>query len=528
MGVAFRLPAWSEAVHAFMPGALYQGNRFRTYPCGWYGCYEPADAKPDAEQIVAEIPRLRAEPGVPSRVQLPTRDLATPAVGFWHPHAKRAVLVFTGQGIPQGDTLLEIEENGRHDEAWLRFTLPGVRERVHYNLDGAQPSPDRGASFAAGESVCLWLDVYPFPCDDLRSFHEFFFAVRKRGLPDRPELPGVTMSRALEFQRQVVSRDRWSERHRLFWDETAPTWFFQTGWTGGMIKDYPVYATGTAEDRARVETALHTYNSGWSPSGLMFGRFNHTGEWACDNAVPGFPPLEARPYMHDWTLSRRHGDVLAYLLRTARLVRRHNPDWPPPPMFYQNLARSADVLCRTFDRHGQLGQYLDQNTGDIRLGGSTAAAGVPSGLLLAWEEFGNAQYLATARALAAQLYDQYTAHGNMNGTPADILQSPDCEGPTLLLDSMCDLHDATGEPCWLRMAEHCAWLLASWVLSHDYDFAPHYPDSEFARLRLKTTGAIIASAQNRIGTPGLCTTSGLSLLRLFRATGDERAARVAA
>jgi hypothetical protein len=226
--------------------------------------------------------------------------------------------------------------------------------------------------------------------------------------------------------------------------------------------------------------------------------------------------------MKDWTLSRRHGDVLIYLLKTARLMRRQQPDYPPPPNFYQNLKRSADVLCRTFEKYGQLGQYLDQNTGDVRLGGSTAAASIPAGLLQAWEEFGDAKYLATAQALAAQLYDQFTAHGNMNGTPADILQSPDCEGPTLLLDGMCDLYEATGEARWLRRAEHCAWLLATWVHSYDYDFTRHFPDCEFARLNLKTVGAINASAQNRIGTPGLCTTSGVSLLRLFRATRDAR------
>jgi hypothetical protein len=521
-GVAFRLPAWSEEVHAFMPGALYQGNRFRSYPCGWYGCYAPEDAGPDPEQIVTRIPRLNRDKGGKSRVQLLTRDLATPAVGFWCPARKQAVLLLTDQGPDKGDTLIEIEESPEHDGAWVRFTLPGVREEAIHTLEGFQPSPDRGATFAIGESVTLNLTIHRFACADLREFHRVFFGIRKQGLPERLELPGLTLSRALELQHQPVAEHRWSDRHQLFVDEPAPPWYFQTGWTGGMMKDYPVYVTGTAADRTHVEAALRSYNTGWSPSGLMHGRFDISGVWTGDNAVPGFGPLANQPHMKDWTLTRRHGDVLFYLLKTARFIRREDPAWRAPDDFHQNLRRSADVLCRTFENHGQLGQYLDQVTGDIRLGGSTAAASVPSGLLMAWHEFGDTKYLETAKALAARLYERHAAHGNMNGTPADIMQSPDSEGPALLLDGMCDLFDATGDPQWLRMAEHCAWLLATWVCGYDYDFGRHFPHCEFHRLRLKTVGAIWASAQNRIGVPGLCVSSGLSLLRLYRATGDER------
>jgi len=522
VGVAFPLPGWSEDVHAFMPGALYQGNRFRAYPCGWYGCYLPEDTGADAGQIVADIPRLNRDKGGASRVQLLTRDLTTPAVGFWCPKRKEAVVFLTDQGSDKGDTLIEIDENPEHDGACLRFTLPGVREDTMHTLEGFVPSPDRGAAFATGETMTLHLMIHQFSCNDLREFHRFFFSIRKQGLPDRPELPGLTLSRARELQHHPVAEHRWSEQHQLFVDEPEPPWYFQTGWTGGMMKDYPVYATGTTADRAHVETALRTYNTGWSPSGLMHGRFDVSGVWTGDNAVPGFRPLENQPHMRNWTLSRRHGDVLLYLLKTARFIRHENPAWKPPADFYQKIRGSADVLCRTFESHGQLGQYLDQVTGGIRLGGSTAAASVPSGLVMAWREFGDTKYLETAKDLATQIYDQYTAHGNMNGTAADIMQSPDSEGPALLLESMCDLFDVTGDRRWLRMAEHGAWLLATWVSSYDYDFSRHFAHSEFQRLQLKTVGAVWASAQNRIGVPGLCVSSGLPLLRLYRATGEER------
>lgn len=521
VGVAFHLRDWSEDVHAFMPGALYNGNRFRSYSCGWYGCYAREDVRPYSDQIVSDIPRLNSEKGAASRVQLLTRDLAAPAAGFWYPDKKLGLIFLTDQGDVRGDTLLEIEENAAHDDAWVRFTMPGVREKKH-TLEGMSISPDRGVSFRDGDILTLKLAIWYFACDDLRCFHKFFFKIRKAYLPDRRELPGVTLSRALAFQKQVVSADRWSEEHRLFRDEEGPPWYFQTGWTGGIIKDYPVYATGTAEDRDHVRTALRTYNEGWSPSGLMYGRFDPSGMWTSDNDVPQFPPLASRPYMKNWTLSRRHGDVLHYLLKTAALISLTEPGAEQSADFYERLRRSADVLCRTFEKHGQLGQYLDQDTGDLVLGGSTAAASVPAGLVQAWRRFGDGRYLKTAEALAVQLYENYAACGNMNGTPADIMQSPDCEGPTLLLEGLCDLYDATGAVTWRDKAEHCAWLLSTWVLSYDYDFSRHFPGCEFDRLGLKTAGAVIASVQNRIGTPGLCVGSGLALLRLYRVTGEVR------
>jgi len=43
-----------------------------------------------------------------------------------------------------------------------------------------------------------------------------------------------------------------------------------------------------------------------------------------------------------------------------------------------------------------------------------------------------------------------------------------------------------------------------------------------AQLGIDARGAILANAQNKCGVPGICTLSGQGLLRVFRATGDER------
>jgi hypothetical protein len=43
----------------------------------------------------------------------------------------------------------------------------------------------------------------------------------------------------------------------------------------------------------------------------------------------------------------------------------------------------------------------------------------------------------------------------------------------------------------------------------------------FGRAGIHTTGSVYANTQNKHSAPGLCTLSGLGLLKLFRATGDR-------
>lgn len=43
----------------------------------------------------------------------------------------------------------------------------------------------------------------------------------------------------------------------------------------------------------------------------------------------------------------------------------------------------------------------------------------------------------------------------------------------------------------------------------------------FAKAGIRTTGSVYANTQNKHSAPGLCTLSGLGLLKLFRATGDR-------
>jgi hypothetical protein len=131
--------------------------------------------------------------------------------------------------------------------------------------------------------------------------------------------------------------------------------------------------------------------------------------------------------------------------------------------------------------------------------------------------------LETALAAAHLYCGQFLRRGLLNGGPGEILQSPDSESAFNLLESLIILYECTGDASWLARAEECSRLCASWCMSYDFRFPEN---SEFARLGMKTTGSVFASVQNKHSAPGICTLSGLSLLKLYRATGEERYLRL--
>jgi hypothetical protein len=66
-------------------------------------------------------------------------------------------------------------------------------------------------------------------------------------------------------------------------------------------------------------------------------------------------------------------------------------------------------------------------------------------------------------------------------------------------------------------------MLATWIVSYDYQF-PN--GSVMERAGTHTTGSIFASSQNNHSAPGYFILSGDSLLKLFRATRDQRYAEL--
>lgn len=221
------------------------------------------------------------------------------------------------------------------------------------------------------------------------------------------------------------------------------------------------------------------------------------------------------PNTENLTLIRRSADVLYFMYKHFELMKE-----VPEKKFIQSAKACADAFVKkTFKTYGQMGQFLNVETGEIVIGGSVAGALCPAALIRSYRYFGNEVYLETAKAIGDYYYDNFLSKGYTTGGPAEILQCPDSESAAALLESYVELYDETREVKWLEYAKTCAHLCSSWTVAYNYKFPV---GSEFNKLDMKTIGSVFfANVQNKHSAPGICTLSGLGLLRLYEFTGED-------
>jgi len=188
-----------------------------------------------------------------------------------------------------------------------------------------------------------------------------------------------------------------------------------------------------------------------------------------------------------------------------------------PESWLRGLSRLADAFVRLWDKRGQFGQFIDIESEEILQGGTASAGTAPGGLALAWRILGDQRYLDAALASARYFHERHVRRGLLNGGPGEALQCPDSESAFGVLESLVTIYETTGDPAWRKPAEECARICASWCVSYDFAFPG---GSTFGRMGIRTTGSVWANVQNKHAAPGICTLSGASLLRLYRATGN--------
>jgi hypothetical protein len=508
---------WSPAHHLLLPGAVYAGNRFESRRIGYPPIVTaPADTGPDAPLVIADVPRLAlaSAPG-PSRLNLLTADLTTPAIGIHFPTTLQGRWISTDQGTRLGNTGLDFEETAGRTRASLAVSAPGMRENAVYFIGtmAVRKSPDRAPDWTTGATLVLRASVHAFPCPDVATLYAHLAEVR----PAEPVVAPATLpfSAALDLLERKFNRDNWHEPTGLYAGTTdhapeGPTW--QMGWVGGMQATLPLLALGTAKSRERVLRNLDfVFTQGLSKSGFFEGMMER-GRWTDDSF--GKAPDPARR----WHLTRKSADGLYFILRHFAWLDQHAPG-TVKPAWEAGVIGCAEAFVRLWKRHGQLGQFIDLETGDLLVGGSTSASLAPAGLALAARYFERPEWLAVAGEIAAYFHREYVSRGLSCGGPGEALQSFDSESAIGLVESFTTLHEFTGEPCWLAHAEESASLAATWVMSYDYRFPVA---STFGALDMRTAGTVFANVQNKHSAPGFCTLSGDALLRLFRLTGQRR------
>ena len=529
LNVAFA--AWSRDVYVTLPGACYAGNRFEArYIAGYPPLLsERADIGPHVPPIIADIPRLNVREGG-SSLELAGADQATPAAAFFLPAARLGLIVLVDPATTLGRTGFRLAEPAGAARATLEIATPfdyAAREAGQLRAaEWARPGHSGARRpLSNGEQLTFRTRLHAFECTSVGALFERLLAVRKELTGPTALAHELPFSAAFAAHEERVNR-RWLEKAGFYalgpGQNATSTW--QTGWCGGLAGTLPLLSIGGPTSRARaLATTAFLLDGGQAPSGLFHG-LSDGKAWLDDGfavtparATPGqAAPAHARR----WHLLRRSADTLTYLVRQLAYLERRSTTDPAArtdPRWSEAARRCADAFAQIWEKNRQLGQFVDIETAEVIVGGSTSAALAPAGLARAAALLGEPRYLEVAKAAADHYYDRYVRVGLTCGGPGDALQTPDGESAAALLESFVTLFEATRERVWIDRARDAAHLMASWVISHDLTPAGA---GCAAASDIRTAGAVMCDAQARRGAPGYVLLSGAALFRLYRATGE--------
>jgi len=527
--VALDFRAWSRNNYVVLPGACYAGNRFQSRRAAGYPplLTERADIGPHVPPIVPDIPHLTVGDG-PSSLTVDASDLATPALGIFVPAARLGIIVMTDVETEVGRTTLAVEETADRARASVVVT-------THVSIDPGRhlrPAPRRQLA-RSNTGTQLVARVHVFECSDIPALHERLFALRK-DVTGRTALVNELPFSAAFARHEQRAVARWVEKPGFLavGDRSSAYSTWQTGWCGGLVATLPLLAAGGKLSRERAAaTVAFALDGGQALSGFFHG-VSDGKTWTEDGfaaplaapatAPDGSPRPPATPvYKHArrWHLVRRTAEALTFLLKQIALLERR-PDLRAAGKSerWAEAARlSADALVKLWERNKQLGQFVDIDSGELIVGGSTSAGLAPAGLALAAAQLKEPRYLQIAKAIGEHYYERFVRLGLTCGGPGDALQAPDSQSAAALLDSFMTLFEATRDRVWVDRARAAAHLLASWVIAYD---RPAATATLCFGPEVRPTGAVYWTAAGGRGSPGYVLSSGDALLRLYRATGD--------
>ena len=512
VALELELSEWSANNYVLLPAAAYNGNRFlaRKIPYSPKLCFAQ-DIGPEKPIIITDVPRLNIGDGA-SRIQERGGSMSVPGIGFHDPKRKRGFLLFTEQGNKQGDFGIGIEETRVRTKTIISVTSPVVRELYNYRIcDNEAPSLDQPRDFKAGDEVKIVFRIHEFAAPKLQDFFGEFANLRKKYVSASTAKPALPFSACFALQEQKFNRDNFVPKHGYYSVGPRTNYMqdWQIGWTGGMISTYPLLFAGSAKTRRNVIRNFDwLFPNGIAPSGFFWDAGRNGTEWIGGDI--------RKPHTGNWHLIRKSGDGVFFILKQFTLMEKLGIT--VKPAWRKGVRRVCDALVKLWDNNQQFGQFVHSLTGEICVGGSTSGAIIPAALVLAANYFDEKKYLRLAEAAGEKFYREFTAKGLSCGGPGDALQNPDYESWYSLIESYVALYEATGKNVWRTRAAETSRQFSTWVVAYDFKFPA---GSTFAKAGIRTTGSVYANTQNKHSAPGLCTFSGLGLLKLFRATGDR-------
>ena len=502
---------WSKENYVLMPGAAYNGNRFESRRIPYSPKLNDArDIGKDKPTIISDVPRLNINEG-PSQIQERSGAMALPCIGFQSVADKKGFFLSTVQQNQFGDLGMNIEESTNRQQAVISLCSPLVRERSKYLIcDNQAPSTDIPADFKVGDEVKFTFRVYNFEAPKIQLLFDKYLLIRKDLCPASEFIPQLPFSACFDLLEKKFNTENFVPEWGYYSVGMRSMFLqdWQIGWTGGMISTYPLLFSSNEQTRRNVIANFNwLFPNGISPSGFFWDSGEEGNKWYGGDI--------RKPQAKNWHLIRKSADALYYILKQFDLMKRQGITVKP---LWENGTRGvADAFVKLWQQNHQFGQFVDSQTAEIAVGGSAGGGLAPAALALASKYYNDKTYLEVACESAQKMYEDFVAKGISTGGPGDALQNPDSESQYGLLESFAVLYEVTGDKKWLNYACETAAQFSTWVMSYDYAFPSN---CLFGQLNMKTTGAVFANTQNKHGSPGICTHSGLALLRIYRATGN--------
>lgn len=510
-GVAlnFVFDEWNEENYVIMPGAAYNANRFEVIKYTYPPLFKKEKYKEDMPITITDVPRLNKYDGK-SQMDLNTGDLTTPAIGVYFPETQKGIWILTEQTTELGNSVLSLKENEDRTKAEFTISAPCVREMV-YGMTKLSDSDETGVDWQEGDKATIKCKVFVF--EDINSPAELnnqFLTVRK-SFGTTNHVDQLPFSEAFKIMEKQQNLECWDEENKYYsmggegWNSK-----WQLGWVGGCMVTYPLSLDGhTLSQERSFENYQRIIMKTQAKSGFYYSCSNGKG-WCSD--------CFSKPFSDNLLLLRKNADALYYFYKYCFAQKNINPQWQMPAEWKKPLTKFADAFVTLWNRYGQFGQFIDMETGEIKVGGTNSAVMAIGGLALASQFENRPELLQTAKEAARYYYNNFIKKGISCGGPSEILQNNDSESCFATLESFIALYEVTGEKEWLNYAEDAAALCATWTVSYDYKFPSA---SLFGKLDMRTTGSVWASTQNKHGGPGICTMSGDCLFKLYRYTGNK-------
>lgn len=503
---------WSEKNVVLFPSAVYNGNR---YP--WRRLrYSPKlhdikDIGVDKPIILNDVPKLSENGGV-SRIQERSGSMSTPSIGFIKDTSKKGLWLLCPQGNNLGDFGMDIAENRDRTKSTISITSPVVREQYLYKMcDARFPSWDIPKNFKVGDEVVISFRLYGFEAQETQSIFDKLAEIRKDVVTNHELINSLPYSECMKTLEKKFNEKNFVQQYGYYSVGMRENYLqdWQIGWTGGMISTYPLLFAGDAKTRENVLRNFDwLFPNGISPSGFYWDAGQKGTEWIGGDI--------RNQHTKNWHLIRKSGDAVWYIVKQFMLMEKMN--LKVKPSWKEGNQRVCDAFVKLWNKNHQLGQFVDSQTGEIIVGGSSSGAIVPAALTLASNYHGRPEYLEIAKEIGIYFNENFTKKGISCGGPGDALQNFDSESAYALVESYLSLFEATKDKKWLTAAENAAKQFATWVVSYNYQ----YPENTaFNKANIHTTGGVYANIQNKHSAPGICTASGLGLLKLYRYTGDK-------